>query len=720
MTRSAHISLACVLVVAAMESAWGQETKPSSAVTPVRISAEPLKFKSGEALARRVIVASPAEISGVLSWTIESRRHRGTITVMAVSPDGQKVATGGYDATIRIWNLATGHLERVLIGHLTPINSLVWSPCGSVLASCGSWEVTARIWDANTGQPLRIIKSLKSYITRASWAPDGSHLALSGYPSGWVSLWNPSNNEHKILTEAGQAVYDLAWSPDSKVIAISSTGKAVMLCLVSSGKSTRTLGIYAEGEYTTLGWSPDGRMFAAGSSLQGTIWDVPNDPGTEAPARKLDGRCDSLAWSPDGKQLVTTPGASFVQFWDAASGKAGLKLTATAARVAWNRVTGQILTSTTDQISSWKPGEAKSTASIDAAASEGLLWSPSRPIVTGLRTAKLSMWEPVSARFQRTLEGHVGTVMAAAWTRDGKTLASGGADKDIRLWGGRSGELLHTLKGHTSTIMSLAWSPDNRFLASAGYDKLVKVWDTSGRCVQTYDGHTGVVRTVAWTPGAGGMKLISGGDDGNLFLWNTTSTRPVQQILVHSPVYSVAPGVVGKTLYVACGGVTDALPVYNGGTGELVTTLRIGAYSGIVSGLAWPPSGNQVLCGRSTFVAHIWDVTTAKTVRNFYTTGIVNSVDWLANGALVMTSNLDRTTQFWDVSSGDLRMSLLADKASLVMISADGHWRGDSEHAPDLVYVAQTPEGQLTLSPEDFATRYRWRNNPARVKPISR
>jgi hypothetical protein len=50
------------------------------------------------------------------------------------------------------------------------------------------------------------------------------------------------------------------------------------------------------------------------------------------------------------------------------------------------------------------------------------------------------------------------------------------------------------------------------------------------------------------------------------------------------------------------------------------------------------------------------------------------------------------------------------------MITTDGNWKIDTERECDLLYVVATPDGQLTLGPEQFAERFRMRNNPSRVK----
>src|SRR5438094_974842 len=83
--------------------------------------------------------------------------HRGYLATSALSPDGKKLATGGLDGIVRVWDADTGEFLRALVGHNSYVYGLAWSPDGTVLASAGSFDGTARLWDAATGMPLRVL-----------------------------------------------------------------------------------------------------------------------------------------------------------------------------------------------------------------------------------------------------------------------------------------------------------------------------------------------------------------------------------------------------------------------------------------------------------------------------------------------------------------------------------------------------------------------------------
>jgi WD40 repeat protein len=76
------------------------------------------------------------------------------------------------------------------------------------------------------------------------------------------------------------------------------------------------------------------------------------------------------------------------------------------------------------------------------------------------------------------LQGHKGNVATAAFSRNGRLLATASDDKTARLWGAKTGSMRASLRGHAGAVTSLAFSPDDRRLLTRGSEGRIRVWDT--------------------------------------------------------------------------------------------------------------------------------------------------------------------------------------------------------------------------------------------------
>ncbi|WP_333793769.1 protein kinase domain-containing protein [Hyphomicrobium sp.] len=118
------------------------------------------------------------------------RGHKDFITAVAFSPDGKHLASASLDGAIRIWSPGSGRALRRLYGHRGRVGSLAFSPDGKTLASSGS-DGQLRIWDVARGRTIRTLTGHGGAVNAASFAPDGEHIASAG-EDGVVRIWaNP-------------------------------------------------------------------------------------------------------------------------------------------------------------------------------------------------------------------------------------------------------------------------------------------------------------------------------------------------------------------------------------------------------------------------------------------------------------------------------------------------------------------------------------------------
>lgn len=691
------------MIALSAEVETGQPAPATATIQPLSIQPEPWPIKPGDSLSARSLVTHPPVVRGVLSWTIETRRHRGYVYGLAVSPDGQQVATSGLEGTIRIWSVPEGKLLRVLVGHPLPVISIAWSPCGTVIASSGSSDGTVRLWEVRTGRLLRRLRGLKSPMGYVAWSPDGTKLATAGGHSGMVQLWSSSGEKLEKLVEVGQPVGHLDWAPDNKRLTFGVSQSPLSVFDLDAQKVVQTFDD-PPNRYHMGVWSPDGRHLAAGSTQHLAVW----DPAKPEPLCKLDGYCYWVAWSPDGRLLAVASGNA-VRIWEPATGKTIRQWPSAALRLQWHPGSGRLFALSYVGLNVWNVTDGKEVCNLELSGVTPPFWTPNRPLLTGLGTATLAVWDGNTAKFLGELKGQGKPFSGAAWSRDGKTLAVAAADGTILLWDSRLWQLRQTLKGHKGAVTALAWSSSGSTLATAATDRKILIWDAEGQLLATLDINTGCARTLNWAP-AGGV-LVSGDSDLMIRVWSTKTQDVQRSIKVRWPISSVAATSVNKVFTVACGTSNGAL-LCNAATGETLAHLGMNAAWGHT---LWLPAAGLLAVGRDHGV-QVWDTAANKVVLGLDAMAPVYRIGFTANGAILAAETADRTVRFWDSASKQLRGAILAERGHLLMISSDGFWRVDGEKQPDIVLIARTEEGLLALSPTEFGERFRWKNPNTRVR----
>lgn len=244
--------------------------------------------------------------------------HSGWVKALAWSPDGQRLASGSTDQTVRLWRPASGVLERVLQGHSVIVRAVAWTPDGARLAT-GNSDGTVTMWSAADGTCEMTLKVDAAEVFAVACAPDSSSLAI-GCADGTVRLWLQSSGViERTAQNHTKAVRALAWSPDARRLASGSWDWTVKIGVPTMVVHERTLKGHS-GAIWSAAWSPDGRRIATGSDdATVKIW----NSATGTLERTLHGHTASVcsvAWTPDCRHLASSSDDRSVMIWRASAG----------------------------------------------------------------------------------------------------------------------------------------------------------------------------------------------------------------------------------------------------------------------------------------------------------------------------------------------------------------------------------------------------------------
>jgi WD40 repeat protein len=612
----------------------------------------------------------------------------GSINSLALSPDGNYLASGGFNGDIYLWDTHTHQLQSILKGHISLVHSLTYAPVRlaslaedrHILAS-GSFDGTVRIWDLNTGECLKTLTDHTQSVYSVSFSPDGKILA-SGSDDSSIKIWDVNSGEclNSLQYEDGiepQDVKCIAFCVDGRTIASGCSKGTIHLWQIQNGRHGKYWKMLAghQGWVWSVVFSPDGKFLASGSDdTTVKIWEIDTGEclGTLVGHKN---EVKSVAFDRDGRRLISSGKDRTIKIWDIQTQECeqtlighenGLwsiaidlnrQLFASGGQDRmirfWSLETGQCLKVLQGYSNALFAIVFVPTSYLPASLDPNTA-NPPILIAGGYFDKILRLWNIQNSEY-RSFRGHTDAIRAVAVSPDGRFLASGGSNGDpkIKLWSVQDGQCLRNLSGHSYEIRSMAFSSDGRILASGSTDRTIRLWSTqTGECLQILTGHTHWVMSLAFSFQSD--ILVSASGDRTISFWNIHTGECLRTWQVGRGICTIAFSPSGDIL--ASGSSDRTIGLWSIATGECLQVLQ--GHTDIVMSVAFSPDGRLLASGSFDRTIRLWDLHTGECLQVLagHESGVFSVAFIPQHGTarqLLASSSADATIRIWDIATGE-------------------------------------------------------------------
>lgn len=285
----------------------------------------PGRVRSGSIRAGLVVLFF---ISSFVLQPVHARDIKGSVTAIALAPKSDECAIGRFQTVSIVKSGRRTQADNTLPGAIGSVNSLAYSPDGSLLVAAGGltgrsgealvWSLPSRRLVAQLTGPVDVIQSI-------AWRPGKREVAGASYDRS-IYLWRiPSPGAksqavapYRRLLDHTDAVYSVAYSPDGARLASAAGDRTVKIWDADTGKRLITLS-ESTSELYCVAFRPDGKQVAAaGADRVVRVW----NPGTGDLLKSAfahDGPILRLLYTHNGKSLITCGEDRAVKQWAADS-----------------------------------------------------------------------------------------------------------------------------------------------------------------------------------------------------------------------------------------------------------------------------------------------------------------------------------------------------------------------------------------------------------------
>ena len=573
------------------------------------------------------------------------RDHEGEVYHVEFSPDAQTLASCGQDGTVRLRNVATGEVTRILRGHDGDVNYVAFSPDGRSLATGGD-DGTVRLWDAASGKLRATLGKHADWVTCVLFTPDGQRL-ISGAKDKQVKVWEINTNRELLTLKPGLDVEGMALSPDGRTMVMEGRNNTVQLWDLEF--RCVKLSLDASSRVASVAFSHDGRrVAAAGFDKTLKVWDVESRQ-LERSLRGHTSLIRSIEFSPDDRALASSADDGTVRIWDLASSR--------LRKVYRGHDVSQ--------------------------ANDGRLWCASfspdgRSLASCGRDSRVNLWDLSTGqdRIPIPLPGRaVTSLVFSPDSQRATAFALDGTDGLIVELEPRRGEIIRQRRLNSQIqIVTGALAPNGQTVATATQDGVVTLRDIenglprnsiSAPAFTLINPSTGQRALGEFAYSADGSTLALVTQHAGILVWEPETGVRRQSPRFDFPTLKFLPK--NEEIFVVdTGGVTR---------GQLATgDFRRLTSVGRTTYLALSPNGRMMASGGEGTI-ELWDVRTE--VHEALLLGHKDRVTvlaWSPDGKILASSSLDGTVRLWDVATRQ-ELGIVDEDAPLdlkLLFSPDG------------------------------------------------
>jgi WD40 repeat protein len=537
--------------------------------------------------------------------------HTDCVTCVAFDRAGLRLVSGSWDNTAKIWNLDSKSEIQTLTGHSSWVSSVTWSPSERYIAT-GGQDHTARIWSVADATTICTLQGHQEWVRSVEWHPQ-EHQVLTGSYDGTAGLWKvPSGKRIAVLQGHTDAVPAVAWSRDGSQALTASEDGTVRLWDMSKRVTVRTIEVHTSPTYC-VSWSPTGDDIVTGSE-DGKVRLFSLETGELREAWPgHTGWVSSVAWSPDGARIISGSEDATARVWTLAPEPRGLAVgrqDGWVSDLTWHPDGLRFASAGQDGVARlWNLNEPGAVIELDGAQTLSLAWSPSgRILACGGSNGEMRIWD--AGEWSTIVAGtaHQDQIRTLAWNSTETRLATASYDGTVIIWDAATWEPIAQFADTSAWISDVAWSPDGEsVLIAPFYRNEGIIWNVTTNERRLLTGHSAALHSCDWR----GDRLLTSSGDGTVRLWSPDSGDQTHLL----PAGEAHAAFLNPTGDLVISGSRD------GGvrlwkiseTADLVTTFQ---HPGSIYAVAWRPTGEEVLTGCADGLIRLWPASPSQMFSN--------------------------------------------------------------------------------------------------------